>query len=184
MNTELRYSKELVQLRRSKVLELMAQSIPQSAIAEQLGVSTSTVSLDVQYLRETARTNIQNHIEEKIPMQYYECETGLKLLLRKVHELINKSTRPQDQIHAMALAADIYSKLMDLSTNGSILTSTLKWLEEKKKIELTKEEQNQVDEVLECEGEEPGMTDCERIEREQDQEQEQDQDQEKELSEE
>jgi hypothetical protein len=86
----------------------------------------------------------------------------------------------------MALAADIYSKLMDLSTNGSILTSTLKWLEDKKKFEFTKEEQNQMDEVLECEGEESGMTDCERIEREQDQEQEQeqDQDQEQELSEE
>ena len=149
MSTQLRYSKELVQLRRSKVLELVSQSLPQSAIAEQLGVSTSTVSLDMQYLRETARTNIQNHIEEKIPMQYYECETGLKLLLRKVHELINKSTRPQDQIHAMALAADIYSKLMDLSTNGSILTSTLKWLEDKKKIALTKEEQEQEQEFSE-----------------------------------
>lgn len=65
-------------------------------------------------------------------MQLAECETGLKLILRKAHEIMNKSTRVQDQINAMGLAADIYSKLMDLSTNGTIIEKTTKWLAEKK----------------------------------------------------
>jgi predicted transcriptional regulator len=148
MSSDFKFSKELIQLRRSRVLELVAQAVPQTLIAEQLGVSPSTISLDMQYLRETAKSNIQNHIEEKIPMQFSECETGLKLILRKTHELINKSTRVQDQLHAMGLAADIYAKLMDFSTNGAILQKSVKWVEDMKKILPTAEEQKQIDKIF------------------------------------
>lgn len=147
-NEKINFKYTNLQLRRDKVLELTAQGLQQSIIAERLGVSQPTISVDLQWARETAKSRMQTHIEERIPLQFEECTIGLRLLLRKTHELMNKSTRPQDQLHAMALAADIYSKLMDLSTNGSILQRTLQWLENKKKIELTPEEQKRMEEVL------------------------------------
>lgn len=149
MSTDFKFSKELIQLRRAKVLELVAQAIPQNEIAQKLGVSPATISLDMQYLRETAKSNIQTHIEEHIPMQYAECNAGLKFILRKTHEMINKSTsKPQEVLSAMSLAVDIYGKLMDLSTNGAILQKTVKWLEDRKKILPTPEEQKQIDKIF------------------------------------
>jgi hypothetical protein len=37
---------------------------------------------------------------------------------------------------------------MDLSTNGAILEKTMKWLEDRKKILPTEEEQKKIDELL------------------------------------
>lgn len=81
-------------------------------------------------------------------MQYEECQAGLKFILRKTYEMVGKSTKPQEVISAMALAVDIYGKLMDLSTNGAILEKTVKWLEDRKKILPTPEEQKQIDKIL------------------------------------
>jgi hypothetical protein len=149
LSTDFKFSKELIQLRRAKVLELVAQAIPQNEIAQKLGVSPATISLDMQYLRETAKSNIQSHIEERIPMQYEECQAGLKLILRKTYEIVdNKSKRTEEQLAAMNLAVNIYGKLMDLSTNGAILEKTVKWLEDRKKILPTSEEQKQIDKIL------------------------------------
>jgi glycine betaine/choline ABC-type transport system substrate-binding protein len=149
LSTDFKFSKELIQLRRDKVLELIAQAIPQNEIAQKLGVSPATISLDLQYLRETAKANIQNHIEERIPMQFEECQAGLKLILRKTYDIVdNKSKRTEEQLAAMNLAVNIYGKLMDLSTNGAILEKTLKWLEDRKKILPTAEEQKQIDKIL------------------------------------
>ena len=93
-----KYTQELIELRRSKVLELMAQSVPQHEIAKQLGVSHSTISLDQQYLRCAAQQNLKTHIEERIPAQFEECQAGLKLVLRKAYNIVETSTRPQEVI--------------------------------------------------------------------------------------
>jgi DNA-binding transcriptional regulator LsrR (DeoR family) len=150
MSSTCKFSRELIQLRRAKVLELVAQAIPQNEIAKKLGVSVATISLDLQYLREAAKANIQNHIEERIPAQYEECHAGLKLILRKTYEIVDdKSKRTEEQLAAMNLAVNIYGRLMDLSTNGAILEKTVKWLEDRKKILPTTEEQKQIDKILE-----------------------------------
>src|SRR5215207_4978086 len=133
MNDDLKYEKSNIELRRAKVLELIAQAIPQNEITQKLGVSSATVSLDLQYLRETAKANIRNHIDEAIPMQYAECQAGLKLILRKTYDIVDdKSKRTQEILSAMSLAVDIYGKLMDLSTNGAILEKATKWINELK----------------------------------------------------
>jgi hypothetical protein len=119
-----KWNRDLIALRRSKILDLMAQSVPQHEIAKQLGVSHATISLDQQWIRCNAQDNIKRHIEERIPLQFEECNAGLKLILRKAYNIINTSTRPQEVVAAMSLAVDIYSKLMDLSTNGAILEKT------------------------------------------------------------
>jgi predicted transcriptional regulator len=133
LSTDFKFSKDLVELRRAKILELVAQAVPQNQIAAKLGVSPATISLDMQYLRETAKSNIRNHIEERIPAQFEECQTGLKLILRKTYEIVeDKSKRTEEVLSAMSLAVSIYGKLMDLSTNGAILEKTTKWINELK----------------------------------------------------
>jgi predicted transcriptional regulator len=148
-NTNNKYSRELIEIRRLRVLELISKATSQSKIAEQLGVSQATVSLDLQYVKENAHNKMKTHIEERIPMQYEECLTGLKLILRKTYEIVeDKSKRSEEHLAAMNLAVNIYGKLMDLSTNGGILEKTLAWIEDRKKLLPTVEEQKKIDEVL------------------------------------
>jgi hypothetical protein len=126
LSTDFKFSRELIQLRRNEVLNLVAQAVPQNQIAQKLGVSPATISLDLQYLRETAKENLKTHIEERIPAQYDECHAGLKLILRKTYEIVDdKSRRTDEQLAAMNLAVNIYGKLLDLSTNGAILEKTI-----------------------------------------------------------
>jgi predicted transcriptional regulator len=133
LSTDFKFSKELVELRRARVLELVAQAVPQNQIALKLGVSPATISLDMQYLRETSQAKIKDHTETRIPMQYEECHAGLKLILRKTYEIMDdKSKRTEEQLAAINLAVNIYGKLMDLSTNGAILEKTTKWINELK----------------------------------------------------
>jgi hypothetical protein len=132
MSNNLKYDKINIELRRGKVLELLAKGHSKSEIAKTLNVSNALITMDVQYLQCAAQENVKSHIE-RIPMQFEECNTGLKIILRKAYHIIDNSSRPQDQLNAMSLCADIYSKLMDLSTNGEILTKTLRWISEQKK---------------------------------------------------
>jgi hypothetical protein len=162
LSTDLKYSKELVELRRNEVLRLVAQAIPQNEIAQKLGVSSATISLDLQYLREKAKANIRNHIDEAIPMQYAECQAGLKLILRKTYDIVDKSTRTQEILSAMSLAVDIYGKLMDLSTNGAILEKTTKWInelkEKKSEVNMSSNDIEAKEDFLEDDDEEPTTT--------------------------
>ena len=168
MSTDLKYSKELVELRRNEVLRLVAQAVPQNEIAQKLGVSSATISLDLQYLREKAKANIRNHVDEAIPMQYAECQAGLKLILRKTYDIVDdKSKRTQEILSAMSLAVDIYGKLMDLSTNGAILEKTTKWINELKQQSQSQtanfavSEEEAKEDFLEDDDEEPTPTEAE-----------------------
>jgi hypothetical protein len=54
---------------------------------------------------------------------------------------------------AMNLAVNIYGRLMDLSTNGVTFEQAVKWIEDRKKLLLTPEEEQRMEEVLESQPE-------------------------------
>ena len=56
--------------RRSKVLELSSHGYNQSDISSILQISQPTISRDLRYLQEQARSNIRNHIDKKLPFEY------------------------------------------------------------------------------------------------------------------
>jgi hypothetical protein len=144
MSKDLRYQKENIQLRRSKVLELTAQAIPRHQIAQQLNVSTATVSLDIQYLKCTAAQNLQSHIEEIIPMRYSECEEGLKIVLRRAFEISNNpNSKTSEVLQSLSLASDTIGKLMNLSTDEKTIAQAISWIENKKKESLQQEQEQQ-----------------------------------------
>jgi transcriptional regulator len=55
---------EQLQWRRSKVVEMRAKGMSQIEIARQLQVSDSSISSDVQYLREHAKESIKEYATE------------------------------------------------------------------------------------------------------------------------
>jgi hypothetical protein len=54
-NTQLKYTRQNIQLRRAEVLRLQAMGESESSIARSLGCSQALISLDVAFLKEMAK---------------------------------------------------------------------------------------------------------------------------------
>ena len=139
---------ERLQWRRNKVLELSSQGGSQPEIATILQVGLGTISRDFQYLREQARRGLETHINDRLPEEYQSCITGLKQVLKLSWDIANKSknsnnsdndqatattmTDDKTRIQALALANDCYKYIMDLTTNGVVITDAIKFVQTNK----------------------------------------------------
>jgi IS30 family transposase len=113
--------------RRSKVLELSSQGYSQPEIARILQVSLGTVNRDLSILRQQAKDNIQNHIQERLPQEYQRCLTGLNQVLKTCWYIVNKpNTDDKTKLQATAIINDSYKYVMDLTTNSNVISDALK----------------------------------------------------------
>jgi hypothetical protein len=138
---------ERLQWRRNKVLELSSQGRSQPEIATILQVGLGTISRDIQYLREQARDNLKTHINDRLPEEYQSCMTGLKQVLKLSWDIATKSKNNNNEngetltmiddktrIQALALANDCYKYIMDLTTNGVVITDAIKFVQTNKEM--------------------------------------------------
>lgn len=148
MSDQFKFHKSAIEWRRSVVLQKLSMGLSQSEIAKELQLHPSTISLDCQWLRETSRQNLQTQIEERVPQQFAECNTGLKIILKKAHEIANNpNSRTSEVLQSLSLISDVYGRLMDLSTDSKILAQAISWIERKK--ESLQQEQEQQEQSME-----------------------------------
>ena len=146
-------------LSRAKVLELSGQGNTQSDIAKTLHVGEATISRDITSLRQQAQINLKTHINDKLPEEYQNCIVGITQVLKICWEIVNKSrninndngngqtvtmTDNKTVLQALALINDCYKYIMDLTTNGVVITDAIKFVQtNKEKLTMSnKEEQN------------------------------------------
>ena len=56
----------MVDWRRNKVQQLLVRGYSQWNVAEELQIDQSTVSRDIQYLRQQVQKNLQKHIHQNV----------------------------------------------------------------------------------------------------------------------
>src|ERR687889_467501 len=123
---------ERLQWRRNKVLELSSQGRSQPEIATILQVGLGTVSRDIQYLREQARDNLKTHINQRLPEEYQKCMTGLNQLLKMGWDIVHSdSSTATNRLTALSQINDSYKHLMDLTTNGVVITDAIRFVQTK-----------------------------------------------------
>ena len=145
MSTKSEHSKDSkVDWRRNKVLELSSQGYSQRDISSTLQVGLGTVNKDILFLRQMSRENLQHHIHERVPEEYQNCMTGMKINLRQTLEIAETTSDPRTKLQARAIANDCYKYIMDLTTNGVVITDAIKFVQtNKEKLTMSsKEEQN------------------------------------------
>ena len=81
--------RQLIEWRRSKVLELNSQGHSQPEISRILQVSLGTVNKDLSYLRQQAHNNLQTHIQQKLPEENQNCMSGMRQVLRLSWDIAN-----------------------------------------------------------------------------------------------
>jgi predicted transcriptional regulator len=141
---------KMVDWRRNKVQQLLVRGYSQWDVAEELQIDQSTVSRDVQYLRQTAQVNLQKHIQQKLPEEYQRCLTGMNQVLKLSWQIANNITSRQNgqdhndnintittgddrtRLQALSLINDCYKYIMDLTTNGVVITDAIKFVQTNK----------------------------------------------------
>jgi DNA-binding transcriptional regulator LsrR (DeoR family) len=120
-----------VQWRRSKVLEYLSEGYNQVEIANQLHVDQPTISRDVYFLNKQAQNDLQKHIHETVPTEYQKCMIGMKRNLKQTLEIAETTLDPKVKLQARAIANDCYKYIMDLTTNGAVITDAMKYVIQK-----------------------------------------------------
>lgn len=111
-------------------MELNTQGYSQPEIARVLQVSIGTVNRDLSIIKQKARENLQKHIQEKLPEEYQRCLTGLNQVLKTCWYIINKPyTDDKTKLQATAIINDSYKYIMDLTTNGVVVTDAIKYVQ-------------------------------------------------------
>jgi predicted transcriptional regulator len=87
---------KMVDWRRNKVQQLLVRGYSQWDVAEELQIDQSTVSRDVQYLRQNAQANLQKHIQQKLPEEYQRCLTGMNQVLKLSWHIANNNAPKQN----------------------------------------------------------------------------------------
>jgi predicted transcriptional regulator len=141
---------KMVDWRRNKVQQLLVRGYSQWDVAEELQIDQSTVSRDIQYLRQQAQENLQKHIQQKLPEEYQRCLTGMNQVLKLSWQIANNITSRQNgqdhndnintittgddrtRLQALSLINDCYKYIMDLTTNGVVITDAIKFVQTNK----------------------------------------------------
>jgi len=119
--------------RRSKVLELSSQEYNQSDIAKILQIiSQPTISRDIQYLKQLARSNITKYIDHELPLfEYDKCLAALNSVQKKAWEISEKpDTEERTKVQALSLAKECVINKLDLLTNATVVNDAIRFVSE------------------------------------------------------
>src|SRR5215204_14574 len=129
-DSNFKYNKANIELRRSKCLELLSKGHSQNDISKILNVSPALISLDIQFLREQARANLRFHLKEKLPFEHSRALTGLNDLLKKANGTLDNAKDPKLQLNTINVLANLYAGILTMATDGNIIQQAMERVEQ------------------------------------------------------
>jgi predicted transcriptional regulator len=132
-NNDKEKERDRIDWRRSKVQELSSQGHSQREIAQMLRVSNGTVNKDLFILRQQAKHNIKEYIDERLPEEYEKCMVGLNAITREAWNTSQNTEDKREKLQALSLAKDCYSMKMDLLTNATVVDDAIRFVSQKSK---------------------------------------------------
>jgi predicted transcriptional regulator len=114
-----------VEWRRRQVFELSSKSQSQTEIARMLQISESTISRDLDHLRQQSKHNIRRYIDERLPEEYEKCLVGLNAITKEAWNTANQTEDKREKIQALSLAKECYSMKLDLLTNATVVDDAI-----------------------------------------------------------
>ena len=124
-------------------------------------VGISTINRDAIFLRQQAQENLKIHVQQKLPEEYQRCLTGMNQVLKLSCQIANNNkqngqdhndnnnntltTRDErTRLQALSLINDCYKYIMDLTTNGVVITDAIKFVQtNKEKLTTTMSNKNE-----------------------------------------
>lgn len=105
--------------RMAKVISLLSKGLTQSEIAQEIGVDQSTISRDLQYLKQEAKKKIEKYLNEDILFEYLRYIAGSNEVTRHLWEIVQSPrTATKDKTNALSLLTQSYNKRLELLIGG------------------------------------------------------------------
>jgi hypothetical protein len=123
-----------IEERRRKVVCLLAQSMTESEIAQELQVDQSTISRDIKVLKTLSQKFVYDLAKSDLAYYYKQCIDGIEEVKREAWQMFrdsnNNSLRPKDKLLALKLAKECDEAKFALFKEGPSVMN-LKSLEER-----------------------------------------------------
>jgi transposase len=120
-----------IQWRRSKVIELRARGMIHGEIAQQLQVSRTSITSDIEHLRNQAKETIKEYVTEHLPEQYQVCLTALDAIIKRAFDILETSEDNREKLQAMELFKDTHLVKLELLSNATTIDSALNYIRSK-----------------------------------------------------
>lgn len=131
-------SEHAIRLRQEHVASLLAQSRTEAEIANQLKVSQSTVSRDIQALKEASGRFLQDLAKSDLVFSYQQSVRGIDEIKRKLWDKVNSDDgtfTPRDKLMGYRLIMIAEETKFRLLEKGPLLLSYESLAEKVKKFE-------------------------------------------------
>ena len=115
----------LIDLRRSKVLEALAQGFKTREISSALSISNSTVKRDIGFMQKKARENIRYFVQDRLIFEFDKALATLDIINRKVWAISSTSESKRESLEAYSLLKDINRERLDVLTHSNFLQQAL-----------------------------------------------------------
>ena len=104
--------------RLSETISLYSKGLTQSEIAQQLGVDQSTVSRDLQFIKQEAKNKIEKYLNEDVLFEYLRYIAGSNEVTRHLWELVQNEENAKDKMNALSLLMQCYNKRLEMLIGG------------------------------------------------------------------
>ena len=92
-----------------------------------LQIHESTISRDIDYLKEQSKENIRKYVEERLPEEYEKCLVGLTAIQREAWSAAENTQDTREKIQALSLAKDCYGMKLELLTNATVVDNAMRF---------------------------------------------------------
>src|SRR3569623_1747899 len=110
---------------------MRARGLSHGEIAQQLQVSRTLITSDIQYLRSQAKESIKEYVTEHLPEQYQICLCALDTILKNAFEILQTSHDNREKLQAMELFKNTHLVKLELLSNATTIDSALNYIRSK-----------------------------------------------------
>src|ERR671911_2480292 len=121
-----KFTKSAIQWRRDMVLSKLVKGYSQADIAKELQLHPSTISLNVQYLKEQAKKELETHLSDRLPFEYARAMTGINNVLKRVSKISDSAVDNKTKMECLKLQMELYKSLVSMATDGGIIEKAMK----------------------------------------------------------
>jgi len=105
--------------RLSRIISLYSKGLTQAEIAQELGVDQSTVSRDLQFIKQEAKKKIEKYLNEDMLFEYLRYIAGSNEVTRELWGIVqNEKTMTKDKMNALSLLMHSYNKRLEMLISG------------------------------------------------------------------
>lgn len=104
--------------RLSRIISLYSKGLTQSEIASEIGIDQSTVSRELQFIKQEAKKKIEKYLNEDILFEYLRYIAGTNEVTKHLWELVQNEENPKDKMQALSLLMQCYNKRLEILIGG------------------------------------------------------------------